>query len=460
MGSNSSKSLVYFGSLASQLSTLCLLVVVVREASTEAVAMLAIVDGILLFLPFFLSIMCERSAVSIFYEQNKVKGLEAFALGSGIVLIMSLFISAIVLTAKLFIAQDHYHYISLFLFILFSASGSAIFNIQVQKYLVTENYQSLAISQVMRGVLLLLVAYITSRLTDNMVLVYVLSLGVSSYITSSIHLVRAIHMWELKIFISHIGLIIRMGQVSLLVLFFGFLLANLGRYALGASGDVSGLAKLLIYTKTSMLVLSFVAPYSNFLKPKIMSEYSIDRSVITSYWTSLLAVCLFIGMAVITTLNVILKLWGEQEALEVQYSEFSLLLGSGVLMALLGAAVDIFYDHSLYLKNKLLVYGIPLVGLFFLLLYWYPDIDFLLVVVALFITHSSILLMALSLAFGWWVAIYAFGQSIMVCGAFVIWGLMCNWVATDLLDADTFSVLSVTIGCALMACAARVILSK
>lgn len=460
MGLNLSKGLTYFGSLVTQLSTLILIVVVVRESSTEAVATLAIVDGILLFLPFFLSFMSERSAVSIYYEQNKRKGLEAFALGSSIVLITSIFIAALGLTAKLFIAESHYHQISLFLIVLFAASGSAIFNIQVQKQLVTENYKSLAIFQGARGVLLLIVAYIFSRLTDDMVVVYLLALGVSTYMASSIHLGRAICMWEFETFVSHIGLIIRMGKVSLVVLFFGFLLANAGRYALGASGEIGGLAKLLVYTKTYMLVLAFLVPYSNFLKPKIMKEYSIDRSVITSYWGALLAVSFFAGMAVITTLSVVLKLWGEQEAIEVQYVEFSLLLGSGVFMAVLGASVDIYFDHSVHLKNKLIIYGIPLFGLFILLLYLHPDTNFLLVAVLLFITNSSILLLALSLAFGWRTAIYAYGQSIMVCGAFVVWGLLCSWVATDLLDATTFSVLSVLVGGILAGCAARVVLSN
>ena len=430
MKSSLLKICVYFGSFVSQLSTFLLLLLVVRDASIPEIAILAIVDGVLLFLPFFFSMMSERTSIAIWYEDSRDKGSEVFATGTVLVLLSSAISAVAVFLIGLSISMPHQEAA---MCAIFAASGSAIFNIQLQKELISEAYFSVVILQVVRGILVILLPFIMFPLTADVIFVYTVAIGLSCYIAAMHKILRALRGWHFSSFGRHFTVLYRMGKVSLVVLLFGFLLANLGRYALGLSGNDEALAKLLIYTKTSMIVLSALTPLANFLKPKIMQEYSESRTIITTYWNTLILASLFSALVAITFFDRLLWLWGDNFS-EGGYIEFSLLLAGSLIMWLLGAGVDIFFDHSNYLKRKLFIYGFPLTILIAVLFAWNHGLNLFFVIISVTSTQAFILLLALFRAFPTSVASSAYIRATIMCTVVLIYGISFDWLSRLTLD--------------------------
>lgn len=388
---------LYLGSFISQFSMFLVLIVVVRNSTIEDIATLAIVDGVLLVLPFFLTLVSERSAVIAYYEKTDKTGLKIFA--TSFILVLSLTIVSLLLWApSRWIASESVS--TLGFFIIMAGAANGLYNIQIQRHIVLENYLNLTKMQIKRGVAIVLFGILFQFLDYNSVHLYPLAIFCGSFIAVSNTIFATFRGWKWKygLIKSHIKYILRMCMVALLVLFLGYIMNNLGRLTLEINNKSLDLALLLIYLKNTLLVTVALTPVATFFKPHVLKEYTSSRSRLPSHWFQALAFAFFISIGAIAAFNFLWSIWGLVEN-EPDHVSFAVCIIGAVSMWLTSSIVDLYYEHSNLLNKKIVIYSVPISILTIILFLAGQHITYKEIILVVTITQFGILTLGIFIAF-------------------------------------------------------------
>ncbi|MEZ5757436.1 MAG: hypothetical protein R3D86_04375 [Emcibacteraceae bacterium] len=443
-----SKFGLYLGSFIAQFPSLILLLFIVRNSSVEDIAQLAIIDGIILFLPFFLTLASERSSVIAFYEKSSYSGLNLFASGVVIVIISSL--SILILSILVQWVSGNLQLFWLSLMVIAACASTGLYNIQIQRNLVLENYSALTKTQFKRGIGIIICALIFINIDFNSVLIYPLSLFIGSIFAVYDSLPESLENWKVKSLRVHIKYLYRMSRVALIVIFLSYILANIGRLSLEYYDKTQDLAILLIYIKNSLLTTVVMMPFATFLKPKILKEYKQSRKRLPASWVQILFFSTFVSVGAISFFNVLWSAWGLAE-IKPDYFSFSICLAGSTALWLMSSSIDLYFDHSNLLSKKIMIYSLPIFSLIVLFLIFGSLFNYRSVIVAISVGQFSILTLGIFLAFNFSQIIKQYLFLVSVLGSILVFGKIFERLSTSYSESIYFHAASIvfTLICAI-----------
>ena len=123
---------MYIGAMVSQVVLYLIYVIVVRRMIIKEIAILAIIDGIILFLPFLLTLVSERTSVISYYDKGAKFGLHLFNISKSLTIINTICVILVWLPVQWLVNKE---YLILSIIIIITAASTGLFNIQFQKYL-------------------------------------------------------------------------------------------------------------------------------------------------------------------------------------------------------------------------------------------------------------------------------------------------------------------------------------
>jgi hypothetical protein len=381
---------MYIGAMVSQVVLYLIYVIVVRRMIIKEIAILAIIDGIILFLPFLLTLVSERTSVISYYDKGAKFGLHLFNISKSLTIINTICVILVWLPVQWLVNKE---YLILSIIIIITAASTGLFNIQFQKYIVLKNYKDLVKMQTYRGVAILVIAFLMMYSGFSNINVLLISIVGGNLISLKKH-----QYFRRSINKNLLGYIIKMSVVPIIMVLLGYILVNAGRVSLALNNNDYSLALLLIYIKSSLIILLAITPFSNYLKPLILEEYKKNRYSIPVYWKQLFSFGFLSSLGGIFALSILWIIWGNEHG-EPNYFIFSICIGGAFSMWLLTSIVDLYYDHPKYLYKKIIIFLIPVSVYILLLIVLSSEIDYTTIIYLLSFTQFLIFSLALFMAF-------------------------------------------------------------
>ena len=415
---------------------LLILLLVVRDAPVKSIALLAIVDGILLFLPFFLTMVSERAAIIAFYERSPTRGYRLFATGYIIVFSLTVLSAIIWLPIQAFINED---YIFLSFLVIIAAAGNGLFNIQLQRYIVQENFTGLATSQAKRGVVVIFVGLTLQYLDVDAAYTYPATIFFGSLVAISGSMKATLSYWEPRHLKLQIKYLFKICYIALIILFFGFVIANAGRFFLEINSKEQDLAILLLYLKTALLTTVAMTPFATFLKPLILKEFRKTRNRIPKGWHQLIYFSFFVSVGTISSFNVLWAVWGVDE-LKPDYFSFAICLVGSTTMWLMSSIIELYFEQSSYIKKKIIVFGLPSAFLVLGLFLMDTSVNYEVVLAMVSISQFFILSLGLFTAFKFREFYKEYFSMLLSLGLILLIGYWMNSIAASYAGTILFNI--------------------
>lgn len=406
-----------FGSFFSQGINYLVLLILIRFMTEEEIAVWSLIDGLLLFLPFGLSFVSERSSLIAFYEKGATIGKKFFKLSNTLTI-------TITLAALLLWVPIQYHlqsqYLTLSILILISGMSTALSNIRLQKYLVLENYSEIFKMHLLRGSGIAITACIFIIFKLKTIYIIPLALMVGNFIS-----IKKIKLGTFNFKSQDLLFILKMSAVPIILIFMAYLLQNTSRLLFTFYSKKNDLIIFLIYAKNATLFSFILMPFTNFLKPLILKNYKIDRQIIPNYWKQLMLFGFFICLGAISSFSFLWRLWG----ISISYPDhmiFSVLISGTFVSWFFSSIIELYYEHSSHIYKKLIIYSLPLSFFVLTLVIFGSRVNFSNAIIIMFITQFLIFLVSLNLAFSFKVYRKILFSIIVAIASLLFFGYFCQ----------------------------------
>ena len=422
------KLLVYTGAFLSQISTLLAVMMIVRYSDIEQVAQLAVIDALLLFLPFFLSFMSERTAIIIFYQKKSLLSYNSFSSSFVFCLaILPVFLILYLLFSSLlnFKFTQGYDYL-----VIISSFCIAVFNISFQSYLINEDYKGLAKCQIIRGSVFLLMIGVAFYYKIDSISALLSAYIFSCLISSSTKILEFINCASFSSIRKQSFIFLKLGYIPLSVLFLGFIISNGGRLLLESYNLKEDLAILLVYSKSLLILLSVLMPLSSYFKPKILGLYSKSRLEFPPIWSYLLIFASIVSFLFLINFKYLWMAWGLEDS---SFSLFtvSLMICGGIASWLTTSVVELYYEESKLAKLKVIIYLIPVAFMLFIFYFWGESLNLIGVISAMVFAEVSLLIVSIFISYRM-TALVPLSQYFIASLIIIICGLVVDFILMNI----------------------------
>ena len=301
------KIIIYFGSFFSQISTFIITILIVRSSSLKNISEIAILDGFLLFLPFIISLMSERTTIIIFYRDKEESSEKIFS--SSLVFTTILFLLSYIVYILIDLYSNYKINSTHMSMLILACYSISVYNICFQNLILQRNYLRLAIIQLSKGSLMLSLACLQLYLGVNTIKTLLLSYLLSNLVSTAYVTLNYIKNFSADCFFSHVKTFLRLGYIPILVVVFSYIISNAGRFVLESNEYREDLAFLLVYSKSLIILMSLFMPLSNYLKPKFLELYDNNRNDFPLIWKSLLYFTVITSLLLLVIFKILWVLW-------------------------------------------------------------------------------------------------------------------------------------------------------
>lgn len=355
------KIFVYVGAFSSQAAVFYSVLMVVRNSNSNQIADFALIDAALLFLPFLISFMSERTAVVLCQDTSTGVNLEVFKSS----LYFTVLLTPIVYLAYWLLADiaGFLFGTSLDYYILCAALSIAVYNITIQKILIQSRYTLLAGIQICRALVVISLMWLGVRESGDMLILFLVVHIVSNFVAFAVGFMASgrSHLTGFKL-TAHAKdwrLFATLGLIPLSVFLAGYVVGNIGRLALKSYGLTEQLAVLLIYSKILVVMLATLMPMSMYLKPRILEFFRENINTVPREWSYLLVLATAVASAFLLNFDLIWGVWG-YEGMEPSNSIAAVLFSGGVAGWLTTTVVELKFERRSLLILKLVIFGVPM----------------------------------------------------------------------------------------------------